>query len=424
MKKYHAAALSAFAIYIIIILGYNVLLNFFAGHSFAKLCNIDVNRAYTALLNGENHTAFDVSGYDYIISIEFSDISAAPEETAVFFQSGESTIVYPLYQNEFLTGYVKFNLTGEEQFYTRNIRLTVNILLIVILLFLAAVYLFLQKRIFQPFQRITDLPLALSKGNLTAPIDESPNHYFGNFIWGLNMLRETLESHKENELELQKEKKTLILSLSHDIKTPLNAISLYTKALKENLYADEVKRQELLDNITKQSKDIEGFVNDIIRASKEDFLDIQVPAGEFYLFDLKHLLHDYYDEKLALLKTEFVIDFDDNPLLSGNLDRAVEVLQNIIENAIKYGDGKQIAISAASEEDYWLITVANTGCTLPPGEIIHLFDSFFRGSNVTIQPGSGLGLYICRQILKQMDGDIYAEVSNGRMLVTVVLKMP
>lgn len=65
-----------------------------------------------------------------------------------------------------------------------------------------------------------------------------------------------------------------------------------------------------------------------------------------------------------------------------------EVLQNIIENAIKYGSGKKIGISISKEEDCVLITVENTGEVLPAEELPHLFDSFYRGSNAGSQEGN------------------------------------
>ena len=79
---------------------------------------------------------------------------------------------------------------------------------------------------------MSEVSIELAKGNLSAHVKEDKNKFFGKFLWGIDMLRENLENNKEKELQLQKEKKTLILSISHDIKTPLSAIKLYAKALK------------------------------------------------------------------------------------------------------------------------------------------------------------------------------------------------
>lgn len=77
------------------------------------------------------------------------------------------------------------------------------------------------------------------------------SRFFGKFLWSLDMLREKLEADKLRRLELEKEKKTLLLSLSHDIRTPLSAIELYTQALEENLYEDEEKGSRRLAGFAK-----------------------------------------------------------------------------------------------------------------------------------------------------------------------------
>ena len=84
-------------------------------------------------------------------------------------------------------------------------------------------------------------------------------------------MREHLEQQKSSELQLQKEKKTLVLSLSHDIKTPLATIELYSKALERNLFKDEAKKQEVTQGISKKCKEIKDYVDKIITASNEDF---------------------------------------------------------------------------------------------------------------------------------------------------------
>ena len=93
---------------------------------------------------------------------------------------------------------------------------------------------------------------------------------------------------------------------------------------------------------------------------------------------------------------------------------------DIIENAIKYGDGKSIALSFSDEDGCILITVRNSGCTLSKTDLPHIFDSFWRGANAEKEKGSGLGLYICRQLMRKINGEIFAEINNGFMCVTAV----
>ena len=97
----------------------------------------------------------------------------------------------------------------------------VNAVLGVMAILIITVLLYIKFAILMPFERLSGIPYELSKGNLAAPIKETKNRFFGKFLWGIDILRENIEQQKQRELEMQKEKKTLLLSLSHDIKTPL-----------------------------------------------------------------------------------------------------------------------------------------------------------------------------------------------------------
>ncbi len=298
--------------------------------------------------------------------------------------------------------------------------LAVDLIMAVMAAVIIGVMLFIRQKILAPFDKLKELPYELSKGNLTAPIKESKSRFFGRFLWGVDLLRERLEQQRSRELALIKERKTLLLSLSHDIKTPLSAIKLYAKALSKGLYPEKEKQLEIADNINEKADEIERFVSQIVTASSEDLLELDVQNGEFYLSALMTGISSYYKEKLSLVQTEFSVEKYSDCLLKGDLDRSVEVLQNIIENALKYGDGARVEITFSAEEDCRLITIKNTGCTLPQNELPHIFDSFWRGSNAGNKAGSGLGLYICRQLMHKMNGEIFAEISGGNMCVTAV----
>lgn len=283
-----------------------------------------------------------------------------------------------------------------------------------------AVMLYIRARILRPFRRLSDVPRELAKGNLTVPLKETRGKYFGRFVWGVDMLRETLEQQKQRELELQKEKKTLLLSLSHDIKTPLSAIKLYAQALSKNLYPDPEKQCAAALKINEHADEIEHYVSQITDASREDIISLEVNIGEFYISALVSSIAEVYAEKFALQKTELVIGKYRDKLLSGDLDRSAEVLQNLLENALKYGSGERVELLFGEEEDCTLISVMNGGCTLEKEELAHIFESFWRGGNSSDISGSGLGLYICRNLMRKMGGEVFAKLDGDIITVTAV----
>lgn len=316
----------------------------------------------------------------------------------------------------------RFDYHFSPDFLHHNILVRVNVILAVLSVFILGILLFIRQKILKPFEILCDVPYELSRGNLTIPLPENKRHFFGRFMWGVDLLREHLEQQKQKELNLQRDKKTLVLSISHDIKTPLSAIKLYAKALSKGLYKNTAQQTQIAENINAKADEIGEFVTQIIAASSNDFLNLEVNEGEFYLSALVKSVSDYYKEKLWLIKIPFFIGTYADCLIKGDTDRGIEVLQNILENAVKYGDGHKIELGFVEEEDCLLITITNSGCTLPDAELPHVFDSFWRGSNTANKDGSGLGLYICRQLMHRMDGEIFAEIKGGCMHVTVVFR--
>ena len=300
----------------------------------------------------------------------------------------------------------------------RHVYLIVNAAFAVFAVITLGVLFYVRQRIINPFNEISELPRELSKGNITVPLKESRSRYFGKFIWGLDMLREELERAKQQRLDKISSEKTLLLSLSHDIKTPLSAIKLYSQALAKGLYPND----RVAESISAKVDEIEGYVSEIVRNSDSDFMTFEIVPSEFYMSQVINKIADSYRETLSAVGTLFEVGGCTDCMLSGDPDRLCEVLQNVIENAIKYGDGGRISLDFSEEEDCRLITVSNSGCTLPDAELPHIFNSFWRGSNTANKQGSGLGLYICRRLMKEMGGDIFAEISKGDMKVTLVCR--
>lgn len=367
---------------------------------------VEANRIEQLILNDEN---YNLDNYEYITEVEV----LSENNTDTFYDSESDYLIKEIDDVVYRFDY---SYSPEDD----SLLLKVNIAMAVVSAFVIFLLIFIYYKILKPFNQLKEMPFELSKGNLTIPLKENKQDYFSKFLWGMDLLREKLEQQKTNELALQKEKKTLVLSLSHDIKTPLGIIELYSKALQKGLYSDEEKKKQVAKGISEKCEEIKNYVDEIIKASNEDFLNLEVNNSEFYLSELVKATSDFYNDKLELMKIDFVINKFADIIVKGDLNRAIEVTQNIIENAIKYGDGKSISISFSQEENCSVISISNSGSALSQNELTHIFDSFWRGSNVGSNNGSGLGLYICRQLMFKMGGDIFANLKDNTMTVSLV----
>ena len=351
-----------------------------------------------------------------------ADISKYPHITGIYtdedelYESREHYLIMEVNGRLYRVEYI-LDRSSRRAFISANCFFAGGIVITVLLL------VYIGRHIIRPFSILEEVPKELAKGNLAVDIPEDKSRFLGRFTWGINLMRETIEESRLKEIRLQREKKLLLLSLSHDVKTPLSSIKLNARALERGLYKDPEKQQEAAASINARADEIESFITQITKASSEDFMSFEVEMGEEFLDRIIGRLDARYSSQLALSSTDFIIDSHRDCLLSCDPDRLAECLQNLIENAVKYGDGREIRLSFEQMDGCQLITVSNSGCSLSPAELPVIFESFHRGTNSSKVQGNGLGLFICRKLMTQMNGEVYAEIKDGRFSVTLVTRL-
>lgn len=382
---------------------------------------VEINDLMTMLSRGTELERLPLQDCVYVKQVRFlSAEDAADQERQQAFFAGQNqyeTMTKPLSVRDEWKGYLCFDYQIPR---SENLIVWYEGILAVLCAAVLGILWYVRKRMLEPFWRLSSMPYELAKGHLRGELPESREKYFGRFIWGISMLRDTLQSARKRELQLAREKKTLILSISHDIKIPLSAIKLQARRIYEGLVTDEEERRACGRSIEQHADEIEQFVRKIMEASGDQILSIEVENSEFYLGDYVNRIKEIYTPKCSQSMVDLQIAKYENHLLKGDLERAVEVMENLLENALKYGDGRQIRISFYEEDYCQVIEVFNTGEVVSRQEIPHLFDSFFRGSNAKGKEGNGLGLYICRQIMLKMDGDIFVQTKQDGMSFCLV----
>lgn len=347
------------------------------------------------------------------------DLAKYPHITGVFsdddiYSSNEPYVIIEINGTLYR---VEYKASGDNNIVVVNCAFGAIFLLMIVLL------LYIRQHFIVPFGRLNTVPQELARGNLSVEIPEEKSRFFGKFTWGVNLLREKIEDDRQRELSTQREKKLLLLSLSHDIKTPLSAIKLNAKALEKGIYKDTEKQREVAQNINKRADEIEQFVSEITKAASKDFMTFEVTQGEVFLSQVITKISARYVPQLETCGTEFSVQKFNDCILFCDPDRLGECLQNLMENAIKYGDGKRIEIGFDRMDGCQLITVCNTGCTLEEKELPQIFESFHRGNNANKVQGNGLGLFICKRLMSLMGGEVYAEIQGDRFCVTLIVRL-
>jgi two-component system, OmpR family, sensor histidine kinase KdpD len=202
-------------------------------------------------------------------------------------------------------------------------------------------------------------------------------------------------------------KTALLRSVSHDLRTPLMAISTSAGALASpELAIDEADRDELLATILSASDRLDHLVGNLLDLSR-----LQAGAAEPQqaLVELDEIVVGALDELGAEAGRIDVSLPDDPPAVSVDAHQIQRALVNLIENALKYSPaGEHVRIQVAATGSEALIRVIDHGPGVPPGEYDRIFEPFQRGDRSGESPGAGLGLAIARG---------FAEANGGRLTV-------
>ena len=227
---------------------------------------------------------------------------------------------------------------------------------------------------------------------------------------------EALEAEKSANAELEKldRTKTEFLSIvSHEFRTALTGIQGFSELIRDGgLEPDELRAYG-------------GYIfNDADRVNRliGDMLDLDRMESGRMIFrmadvDINEVLSDAIARAAASSTVEFKPDLDPRlPIVTGDRDRLVQVVSNLVNNAVKYSpEGGTVTLTSRAEGGYALITVADTGLGIPPDEIGHVFERFRRVRSGAAQSiaGTGLGLTIVKQIVEMHGGKIWVESAVG-----------
>jgi signal transduction histidine kinase len=217
------------------------------------------------------------------------------------------------------------------------------------------------------------------------------------------------------EQRLQEEKSDFIATISHELRTPMTAVyGAAQTLLRHDLDLPDVQRRALLEMIGTQAARLSEITEDVLLTTRLDRDELTV---EREVVDIAKVVRSTVETMRSHLPQEvhleLVID-DDVGAASGDSDRIQQVLVNLIDNAAKYGGGP-VHVSAAGVNGVVRIEVADAGPGIPAADRERVFEKFYRSGPQTTRAagGTGLGLYISRELTERMGGRLRVESEAG-----------
>ena len=244
------------------------------------------------------------------------------------------------------------------------------------------------------------------------------------FISGLvAVLHDTTEQEKE-----ERERRLFVSNVSHELRTPLTSVKSYLEALDEGALYDPVAPDFIKVSLNETNR-MMRMVTDLLHLSRIDnatsHLDVElINFTAFITFILNRFdkMRSQDEDK----KYELVRDYPINSVwIEIDTDKMTQVIDNILNNAIKYSpDGGKITVSMKTTDDQMILSISDQGLGIPKEDLPKIFDRFYRVDKARsrAQGGTGLGLAIAKEIIKQHNGFIWAKSEYGKgSTFTIVL---
>ena len=244
------------------------------------------------------------------------------------------------------------------------------------------------------------------------------------FISGLvAVLHDTTEQEKE-----ERERRLFVSNVSHELRTPLTSVKSYLEALDEGALSEPVAPDFIKVSLDETNR-MMRMVTDLLHLSRIDnatsHLDVElINFTAFITFILNRFdkMRGPDEEK----KYELVRDYPITSVwIEIDTDKMTQVIDNILNNAIKYSpDGGKITVTMKTTDDQMILSISDQGLGIPKQDLPRIFDRFYRVDRARsrAQGGTGLGLSIAKEIIKQHNGFIWAKSEYGKgSTFTIVL---
>jgi K+-sensing histidine kinase KdpD len=215
-----------------------------------------------------------------------------------------------------------------------------------------------------------------------------------------------IQSSIKKELRLADRQKNFLLSVTHELKTPLAANKLFWQTLEKRELSPDQKRN-IIEKALYENNRLEQLIDNILNASRIENKALQLIKEPIDLGELITKTVNRFEKRHQNLVIQ--LDLESNATINSDRYLIETVLGNLIENALKYGGVKpQITCSLSREKDQLKIAVKDEGSGISPDQRKLIFTKFYRGGNeeTRSQKGTGLGLFITAEFIKLLGGTI------------------
>ena len=340
----------------------------------------------------------------------------------------------PLIENDMQTGMVLvfsnakryYRLKPDVVLFLRilfGVTLVLNILLVII-------FFGFRKYIQVPLRTLHDEIDKLLSGDTDHPLVYDYDDEIGEICHDVELMRGELQFEKKQSMKMRENEKNLLACMSHDMKTPLFAISSHVEANRDGIGSTEEEINQYIEVILNRVKIMDKLIEDILEHAEVEMQELSINPKNYFTTE-------FFPDIFEKIRQDFAshgnqVHLSEIPKYSLQIDpfRIQQVIFNIASNALKYSDNKTdlyITCNTLSLDKgtYFVVTMRDEGRGISASDLPFVFERFYRGEKARSSkiPGSGLGLHISKYIIEKHGGWIECDSVIGEG-TTVSFSLP
>jgi signal transduction histidine kinase len=317
------------------------------------------------------------------------------------------------------SAYFVMDMSPIARFFPKVMPLVLGVLLLILCLTNGALTILVSRSFIKPLYALKGAAEQIKEGNLDHGLALGRKDEFGEVGAAFEEMRVRLKRSIGLQLQYEENRKELLSNISHDLKTPITAIKGCVEGLLDGIADTPAKRESYLRMIGRKAEDMDREIDELFLFSK---LDLKRVPFHFERLELVSYLGDHEEElRLQPKSADITISYERqsvrNVYVQADREKLHRVIQNIVDNSIKYMDKepKRLDIVLSETPDEAVVRLRDNGAGIAPEALPHVFDRFYRAdqSRSGSGGGSGLGLAIVKQIVEEHGGRVWAESAVG-----------
>ena len=281
-----------------------------------------------------------------------------------------------------------------------------------------------------PIKKLQTAAQNIKDGNLDFTIEAESNDEIGELCKSFEEMRQRLKDNAEEKINGEKENKTLISNIAHDLKTPITAVKGYAEGLMDGVADTQEKRDKYIKTIYNKANEMDTLINELTLYAKIDTNRIpynfaKINVADYFNDCIEELGLDLESKNIGLAYFNYT---DEKTQIIADPEQLRRVIHNIIGNSIKYLDKQKGLINIRIKDvgDFIQVEIEDNGRGISARDLPYIFDRFYRAdaSRNSATGGSGIGLSIVKKIIEDHGGKIWAtsKESIGTVMYFVIRK--